>query len=129
MEYLAQVLEQGVPVVAAMSGDDDQNGSRSAPSGTGVSERRAWRISLDGKDMSVREGQTIAAVLLASGCKVFRYTIRNHEPRGLFCGMGICFECLVQIDGRPNVRACQTLVRDGMRVATQHGEGVWESQP
>lgn len=85
-----------------------------------------WHITIDGQELTVNEGQTVAAALVGSGRRVFRFTARGHQPRGLFCGMGTCFDCLVQIDGRPNVRACQTYVRDGMRVTTQQGEGAWE---
>jgi predicted molibdopterin-dependent oxidoreductase YjgC len=85
--------------------------------------RLPLRIWLNGQELRACEGQTVAAVLMASGCRAFRRTARRGEPRGLFCGMGICFDCVVRIDDRPNVRACQTPVRDGMRVSTQQGEG------
>jgi predicted molibdopterin-dependent oxidoreductase YjgC len=79
--------------------------------------------------LTAREGQSVAAALLASGRKTLRITSRGAQPRGLFCGMGICFDCLVHIDGRPNQRACQILVTEGMRVLTQQGAGVWEVLP
>jgi len=59
----------------------------------------------------------VATVLLAMGRRAFRRT-GNGAPRGLFCGMGICFDCLVTVDGRPNVRACMTTVQPGMVVET-----------
>jgi predicted molibdopterin-dependent oxidoreductase YjgC len=111
----------------SMPGHSAQNGQAS-PSVEPVANR-SWRISLDGQDLPAREGQTVAAALLAAGHRVFRHTGREGEPRGLFCGMGICFDCIMQIDGRPNLRACQVLVRDGMRVTTQSGEGAWEANP
>lgn len=86
-------------------------------------QRVPLRIWLNGQELPACAGQTVAAVLMASGCRVFRRTPRRGEPRGLFCGMGICFDCVVRIDDRPNVRACQTPVRDGMHVSTQQGEG------
>ncbi|MFH2037980.1 MAG: 2Fe-2S iron-sulfur cluster-binding protein, partial [Chloroflexota bacterium] len=49
--------------------------------------------------------------LLASGRIVFRLTSNRGEARGLYCGMGICYECIVTVNGRPNVRACQTLAQ------------------
>ena len=49
-----------------------------------------------------------------------RHTV-GGEPRGVFCGMGVCFDCLVVVDGVPNTRACTTWVRDGMQVARQEG--------
>ncbi len=48
-------------------------------------------------------------------------TTAGGEPRGVFCGMGVCFDCLVVVDGVPSTRACVTWVRDGMAVATQVG--------
>jgi predicted molibdopterin-dependent oxidoreductase YjgC len=84
------------------------------------------RFTFDGEELHAVEGQTVAAALLAAGRRVWRYTGRRGEPRGLFCGMGVCFDCLVRIDGRPNLRACQTVVAEGMRVETQRGAGTWE---
>jgi predicted molibdopterin-dependent oxidoreductase YjgC len=87
----------------------------------------ALRITFDGVVVPALPSQTIAAALLAHGQRVLRYTSRKGHPRGVFCGMGVCFDCLVQVDGRPNVRACQTAVADGMCVQTQHGNGLWGS--
>ena len=50
----------------------------------------------------------------------------SRQPRGIFCNMGICFDCLIEIDGRPNLRACQSTVTEGMRVSRQYGVGNWE---
>jgi predicted molibdopterin-dependent oxidoreductase YjgC len=85
------------------------------------------RLTYDGEPLSALEGQTIAAALLAAGHRAWRVTSRQGEPRGLFCGMGVCFDCLVSVDGRPNVRACQTAVAEGMRVQTQRGPCLWEA--
>ncbi len=74
-------------------------------------------IDLDGRDVPAVAGQTVAAALLAAGILVFRRTARGR-PRGVFCGMGVCFDCLVTIDNIPDQRACMTLVRPGMRVST-----------
>jgi aerobic-type carbon monoxide dehydrogenase small subunit (CoxS/CutS family) len=68
----------------------------------------------------------VAAALLAAGKRSLRVTPRRGEPRGLFCGMGVCFDCLVEVDGRPSVRACRTTVKAGMRVETQQGLGSWK---
>lgn len=83
------------------------------------------RFTFDGQELMALEGETIAAALVADGRRAFRLTGRRGEPRGFFCGMGICYECLVQVDGRPNVQACQTPVTEGMRVETQQGAGSW----
>lgn len=82
------------------------------------------RFSFDGKALEAGSGETISVALHASGEQVLRTTSRRAEPRGLFCNMGVCFECLVEVDGLSNVRACQTVVRPGMQVRTQHGTGL-----
>jgi predicted molibdopterin-dependent oxidoreductase YjgC len=87
---------------------------------------RTLRFTFDGRELEAREGQTVAAALLAAGQRVFRLTSRQAAPRGLFCGMGVCFDCLVQVDGCPNLRACQIPVAEGMRVEIQRGVGSWE---
>jgi predicted molibdopterin-dependent oxidoreductase YjgC len=77
-------------------------------------------IVLDGRSVEAYEGETVAAVLLADGVVATRRTV-SGQPRGIFCGMGVCFDCLVVVDGVPNTRACMTWVRDGMDVRTQDG--------
>lgn len=85
-------------------------------------------ITVDGVDVEAVEGQTIAAALLASGQPTFRHTRRSKEPRSIYCGMGVCFECLVAVDGQYNVRACVTPVREGQSIQTQRGESWGGSQ-
>jgi predicted molibdopterin-dependent oxidoreductase YjgC len=75
-------------------------------------------VTVDGEAVQAYLGETVATVLLALGRPTFRHTDRQHAPRGLFCGMGICFDCLVTIDGQPNVRACVTPVQAGMVIET-----------
>ena len=82
-------------------------------------------LLLDGRRVEAFEGETIAAVLLAEGELVTRRTVKG-EPRGVFCGMGVCFDCLVVVDGVPNTRACMTCVRNGMQVSRQDGWGPAE---
>ncbi|SHF96148.1 2Fe-2S iron-sulfur cluster binding domain-containing protein [Kaistia soli DSM 19436] len=78
------------------------------------------RITLlvDGRRVESVAGRPLGAVLHGEGNPILRRTAKGEEPRGLFCGMGICFECLVTVDGRPNIRACITPVSDGMRIET-----------
>jgi NADH dehydrogenase/NADH:ubiquinone oxidoreductase subunit G len=80
------------------------------------------KITVDGKKVEVPEGTTLAAALYFSGQRVMRKTPRDNEPRGVFCGMGVCYDCVVKVDGRANVRSCQTTVREDMSVFTQDGE-------
>jgi predicted molibdopterin-dependent oxidoreductase YjgC len=74
-------------------------------------------ISVDGASVSAQAGQTIAAALMAAGWKSWRRSLYGH-PRGVFCGIGVCYDCLVTVDGTSNVRACLTRVTDGMVVET-----------
>lgn len=73
------------------------------------------RLTLDGKQIFARPGDTVAAALLANGVSWTKNAI-DGAPRAPFCMMGLCFECLVEIDGRPSQRACITPAREGMIV-------------
>ena len=84
------------------------------------------QISVDGKMIPAIEGEPIAAALLAAGIRQFRRTPKYHTPRGLFCAIGRCTDCIMTVDGIPNVRTCVTPVRDGMIVETQEGHGTWK---
>lgn len=83
-----------------------------------ASDSAAVVVTVDGESVQVYPGEMVATVLLAMGRLTFRHTDRGHSPRGVFCGMGVCFDCLVTIDGQPNVRACLTPVQAGMVVET-----------
>jgi D-hydroxyproline dehydrogenase subunit alpha len=76
-------------------------------------------LTIDGKPSSAPAGVTVAAALENAGVRASRSSVAG-EPRGVLCGMGICFECRVAIDGVPHRRACMELVRGGMRVETCH---------
>ncbi|MFK7862165.1 MAG: (2Fe-2S)-binding protein [Granulosicoccus sp.] len=65
-------------------------------------------------------GDTVAAALVLAGQRQLRSSVVSGEPRGIFCMMGTCFDCLVEIDGTSSVQACRTLVRDGMIINRQH---------
>jgi sarcosine oxidase subunit alpha len=80
-------------------------------------------IHVDGEPVLAREGEPIAAALLAAGTRVLRRSQKLGEPRGVFCAIGRCTDCAMTVDGRPNVRTCVTPVREGMRVETQRGLG------
>ena len=90
--------------------------------GPGLARGPELTLRLDGAAVTAYEGETVAAVLLARGEIATRRTV-GGEPRGVFCGMGVCFDCLVVVDGIPNTRACMTWVREGMRIDRQDGFG------
>jgi ferredoxin len=77
-----------------------------------------FEIEVDGKTILACSGQTIAEVLLANGVRTLRRT-RKQASRGVYCGMGICYECRMVVNGIPNVRTCMTLATPGTKIATQ----------
>jgi sarcosine oxidase subunit alpha len=74
------------------------------------------QIRVNGRPHTAYAGESVHAALLAAGYRVLRKTAKAHQPRGLFCGMGVCYDCLVTIDGVPHQRACMTLVEAGMEI-------------
>ena len=91
----------------------------------GVERGASFQIEVDGESIVAFEGETIAAAMSAAGKRTFRRTTKRHDPRGIYCGAGICFECRMIVDGRPNVRVCQTLATPNCKVQTQVGLGNW----
>lgn len=85
-------------------------------------------FSFDGEEFTGREGEPLLTALLASGVRVLRTMPELGDPRGGYCLVGRCSDCQVIVDGVPSVRACMTLVREGMVVRTQHGLGaeIWD---
>lgn len=80
-------------------------------------------FDFDGDSVQFRPGQTIGAALVAAGRMSWRTTRVAGSPRGIFCGIGICFDCLVTVAGEPNQRACLVLAEPGLAVMTQEGTG------
>lgn len=78
----------------------------------------AVTLQVDGRPVPARRGQTVAAALLAAGQRVLRHTRRAGKPRGMFCAMGVCFDCVMTINGEAGVRACMTRVEDGMQATS-----------
>ena len=82
------------------------------------SVRRGAKIEIfvNGKGCTAYEGESVHAALLAAGYRALRRTPKFHQPRGIFCGMGVCYDCLVTVNGVPNQRACMTAVEDRMEI-------------
>lgn len=78
-------------------------------------------FTYDGKELTGYEGEPIAAALKAAGVMVHRYTQKQHKPRGIFCAIGRCTDCVMIVDGQPNVRTCVTPLKAGMNIETQYG--------
>ena len=83
----------------------------------------AVSVLIDGTPVQGARGETVAAAVLASGLDWTRTTPVSGARRGPLCMMGICFECLMVIDGRPNRQACQVVVEEGMTIERQLGTG------
>ncbi|MGW0364770.1 (2Fe-2S)-binding protein [Streptomyces sp. NPDC002990] len=83
----------------------------------------AFPIAFDGRELPAQTGQSIAAVLWSAGILAWRTTREGGSPRGAFCGIGSCYDCLVTVNGRPNQRACLLPAQPGDAVTTQEGTG------
>lgn len=77
-----------------------------------------FQITVDDRPVACRAGETIAAALTQAGIDAWRTTRRGGARRGLFCGIGVCFDCLVAVNGERPVRACLALARPGDRITT-----------
>ncbi|WP_221583802.1 (2Fe-2S)-binding protein [Microbacterium sp. G2-8] len=82
-------------------------------------EERATSLTFDGRRVPFRPGQTIGAALMAHGISSWRTTRRERTERGLFCGIGVCFDCLVTVDGARAERACITPAAGGQVVTSE----------
>ena len=78
-------------------------------------------FTFDGKELTGYEGDSIAAALKAAGVMVHRYTRKEHKPRGIFCAIGRCTDCVMVVNGKPNIRTCVTPLEANMEVCTQYG--------
>lgn len=76
----------------------------------------AVNVNFNGRPLAAVPGQSIGAALVSNGITAWRSTRKNARPRGLFCGIGVCFDCLVTVDGETNQRACLVEVQEGMEI-------------
>ncbi|WP_018297196.1 (2Fe-2S)-binding protein [Corynebacterium lubricantis] len=79
-------------------------------------------VSFDGRQLAGEQGQTIAGVLMSHNILSWRTTSVHAKKRGLFCGIGVCFDCIVAVNGQRDVRACQRRCHDGDVITPQHDE-------
>ena len=82
----------------------------------GIDRGRAVRIEVNGRPVAAFAGESLAAALLRSRHVALRNTAKRSQPRGYYCGMGVCHECLVEVRGRGPTRSCQLAVFDGLAV-------------
>lgn len=96
----------GIMVFSKVNADDD---------------RRTIIVEIDGREVSCLEGDTVAAVVILNGPQPYRRSILSGTARAPYCMMGICFECLIEIDGVPNQQGCLRNVEQGMVIKRQLG--------
>ena len=92
-----------------------------------LNESDTVTIYFEGKPIVALKGETIASTLTNAGIRAFRLTLKERQPRGIFCGIGRCTDCVMIVDGQPNVRTCVTLVQENMTVERQIGLGKWRT--
>jgi predicted molibdopterin-dependent oxidoreductase YjgC len=81
------------------------------------------KFTFDGQPLEGFEGEPIAIALRSNDVVIHRYTTRRNEPRGVFCAIGRCTDCIMVVNGRPNIRTCVEPLKSGMIVETQKGRG------
>ena len=91
-------------------------------------QRRLVKIFVDKQKLEVLDGETLAAALWANGLISLGRNPDAESPRGMYCGIGHCYECRVTVDGIEDVRSCLLPVRDGMRITLQKSESVKEQE-
>lgn len=96
---------------------------RAADDVAGTARDTPFEFHFSGRSIRAYPGETVGAALMAAGVTTFRTTRRFGRPRGLFCGIGVCFDCLLIVDGAPNQRACLTAAHPNMVVEPQEGTG------
>ena len=84
-------------------------------------------VEFDGHPLAVLGQRSVAAALLAAGVSRFRSTPVSGSPRAPYCMMGVCFECLLEINGVANLQACLVQVEPGMKICSQEGARSWEA--
>ena len=92
----------------------------------GPQARRPISFTWNGTPMTGAEGDTVASALIANGQRVFTVHPTSGQPRGGFCFVGRCSDCLVVVDGQPGTMACVSPLVDGLRVERQVGHGHWD---
>ena len=102
----------------------DDNGRLGPHAAQQINRDRPLTFYFHGQPIAAFAGDTVASALYAAGRRIFTRSFKYHRPRGLLCCSGDCPNCLMEIDGKPNVRACRAPVRHGLQVLSQH---AWPS--
>lgn len=84
--------------------------------------RKPVKITVNNKKITAYAGESLAAALVGAGIKTLKITKKFHMPRGIFCAIGRCPDCLMTVNGRKNVRICLEKVAPGMNIALDNYE-------
>ena len=84
-------------------------------------DTQAVQVEIDGIVVSAEAGESLASVLLRQEEFWTRQTPVGQQKRAPYCLMGVCFDCMAEVDGKPSVQTCLVTVRDGMKVVRQTG--------
>lgn len=84
-----------------------------------LQERKIIKFTYNGKPVLAYNGESIAAALTAADIRVFRNSRKYHEPRGVFCAIGHCTDCIMKVNGVENVKTCMTIAEEGMEVVSE----------
>ncbi len=87
--------------------------------GLAINRGKQVQIIINDKPVFAYEGELVSTALQAEGIHIFNRKHKTGKPAGIYCGMGVCYECLVIVNGVANTRACQTPIEDGMTIHTQ----------
>ncbi|MUK87678.1 (2Fe-2S)-binding protein [Ornithinibacillus sp. L9] len=90
----------------------------------GKLEKHPISITFNGNKYPAYKGESIAAALLANNVRILRHTEKQKQPRGIYCGIGHCYECRVTVNKTHHVRACITPVKDNMFIESESGERI-----
>jgi len=93
-----------------------------------LDESHTVTVFFEGKSIVALRDEPIASALFNAGVKVFRKTDKERQSRSIFCGIGRCTDCVMIVNGIPNVRTCVTRVEDGMEIERQIGLGKWREE-
>lgn len=105
--------------------DPDSSAATRLPN---LTRGETFAVEIDGQTVQAHAEESVAAVLLTAGSRTFFQAAEDELPNRLFCGMGLCHQCLVTVDGIWNVRACMTRVHPGMRIETRWPTEVSETE-
>jgi hypothetical protein len=88
----------------------------------GIEPGPAFEFTFEGKTLSGFDGESVASALMRAGIRSQRSTLKRSAPRGYYCGMGLCWECAVDVEGEGVVRSCSFMLRPGLRVKAADGD-------